>query len=66
MSGEWQPIETLPTSGDPVIVLLAETEYPNMWGRIRFAKFNGKFWRGESNRKFCNIIKWMPRPGLPK
>jgi len=64
LGGGWQPIETAPKDGTPILVCLADNnittaEYLGEWCLISFAE-------GHIDDSSCTPTYWMPLPKPPK
>lgn len=60
---EWQPIETAPKDGTPIIAHTNEYAEPLI---VRFYKYNGlAAWRDWDQDVYNNITHWMPLPTPP-
>ncbi len=62
----WQPIETAPKDGTPIIAWNGDTKYPTL------AQFKDGEWRGnhygdrEPYWYYADLKYWHPLPELPK
>jgi hypothetical protein len=66
---EWQPIETAPKDGTPILAVADTREYPCIvrWEHVGRYTSSPKMWVGHPHGAMENgLIYWMPLPEPPK